>query len=267
MAGPTADDDAGPEVVTGRLEMQLPGGTLAADFRVPAGPASPGDFLPLARALADQIVRLSVAHVEAEGRAVSCRAGCGACCRQLVPINKAEARSIRDLVEALPEPRRSEVKGRFAEAVRVLGEAGLLTSLDHRAGHEDDEHRWALGRRYFQMGVACPFLEDESCSIYPDRPLVCREYLVTTPPELCARPVHNEVEVVPLATSVGVAFARFQTPRLGPDEPRWLPLILALKWADSHPEEPPTVPGPRLLEALLARIEPPAAAGGAPEDR
>jgi Fe-S-cluster containining protein len=36
--------------------------------------------------------------------------------------------------------------------------------------------------------MPCPFLEDESCSIHPDRPLVCREYLVTSPAELCAGP-------------------------------------------------------------------------------
>jgi hypothetical protein len=34
--------------------------------------------------------------------------------------------------------------------------------------------------RYFLQGVACPFLEAESCGIHPDRPLACREYLVTS---------------------------------------------------------------------------------------
>ena len=39
-----------------------------------------------------------------------------------------------------------------------------------------------LGREYFQLGIPCPFLEEESCSIYHDRPITCREYLVTSPP-------------------------------------------------------------------------------------
>ncbi|HEY5241787.1 MAG TPA: YkgJ family cysteine cluster protein [Polyangiaceae bacterium] len=30
--------------------------------------------------------------------------------------------------------------------------------------------------------VSCPFLEEESCSIHPDRPPICREYLVTSSP-------------------------------------------------------------------------------------
>ena len=42
----------------------------------------------------------------------------------------------------------------------------------------------------------CPFLEEESCSIHPDRPLVCREYLVTSPAELCAGPTQEGVTPV-----------------------------------------------------------------------
>ena len=46
------------------------------------------------------------------------------------------------------------------------------------------------------MGVPCPFLEDESCSIHPERPLVCREYLVTSPAALCAGPTQEGVTPV-----------------------------------------------------------------------
>ena len=32
------------------------------------------------------------------------------------------------------------------------------------------------------------------------------------------------------------------------------PLILALEWAEAHPEEPPARPGPELLRELIERI-------------
>ena len=101
------------------------------------------------------------------------------------PLALPEARRIRDLVEGLPEPRRTRVKERFAAARARLADAGLLASLE---GPQTVGPRETLqhGEAYFALGVACPFLEDESCSIYEERPLICREYVVVSPPERCA---------------------------------------------------------------------------------
>src|SRR5438132_622178 len=97
--------DPVPEAVTARVALRMPGGTLKAEMTVSTGPTPLVQLLPMARALDDQIVELAVHAVEAQGRRVSCKRGCGACCRQLVPIAEVEARRIRDLVEDLPEPR------------------------------------------------------------------------------------------------------------------------------------------------------------------
>jgi Fe-S-cluster containining protein len=35
--------------------------------------------------------------------------------------------------------------------------------------------------------MACPFLENDSCSIYLDRPIRCREFLVTSDARYCAQ--------------------------------------------------------------------------------
>ena len=84
----------------------------------------------------------------------------------------------------MPEPRRTEVRARFADAVAKIEAAGLLPEA--RAFDSlPDEQYLALHPRYFALQIACPFLEDESCSIYSQRPLVCREYLVTSPAEYC----------------------------------------------------------------------------------
>ena len=177
----------GPETVTARFALRMPGGTLQAEMTVPTGPTRVDAILPMAQALADNLIALTLNVVEAEGRTVSCRAGCGACCRQLVPLAEAEARRIRDLVEAMPEPRRSQVRSRFAEALRRFAEAGLLETIRQTDILDEERHR-QVGLDYFRQHIACPFLEDESCSIHPDRPIACREYLVTSPPEHCAEP-------------------------------------------------------------------------------
>ena len=81
------------------------------------------ELLPVFRAVTDLVVRLSIKSVEQHGKKISCRAGCGACCRQPVPVSLTEARRLAALVEELPEPRRGEVRSKFTEIERRVEEA------------------------------------------------------------------------------------------------------------------------------------------------
>jgi Fe-S-cluster containining protein len=221
---------------------------------VPAGPARVSDLLPLARGLSDAVVRETCRAVEGSGELISCRKGCGACCRNLVAISEVEARRLREVIEGLPEPRRSAVRALFAEARQRLERAGLLETL-HQAGRWTDEAYTAMARNYFRQGIPCPFLEEEACSIYEERPITCREYLVTSPPELCASPDSKGVRRVRLPLRVFNAVARWQVPPAEHFLERWVPLILAPEWAEAHPEEPPPRPGPELLRELLVQLD------------
>src|SRR5690242_288278 len=186
--GPRATADA---------RVTVGGRPLHLRITVPTGPAHVWELLPVFQGLTDAVVGVAEQNAIAEGQHVSCQKGCGACCRQLVPVAAVEARALARLVAALPEPRQAQVRGRFAEVVRRLGAAGLLGRL-RDPGPESGEQLRPLGLDYFLQGVACPFLEDESCSIHRDRPLACREYLVTSPAAECARPTPEAVRCVPL---------------------------------------------------------------------
>ena len=238
---------------TAHVVLALPGGEIEIDLSVPSGLACVDQLLPLAHTLTDRIVELTVLQLEEEGRTISCRAGCGACCRQLVPVAQAEARRIRDLVASLPEPRRSHVIARFAQAKDSLDVAGLLAPLRER-DRWDQERRREIGVVYFQAGVPCPFLEEEACTIHPERPIVCREYLVTSPPERCADPRVGQVDGVNLPASVWTAVARFDPIEPGELSIPWVPLVMALEWAEAHPGEPPAVPAVDLIERLFENI-------------
>src|SRR5262249_11986502 len=106
---------------------------------------------------------------------------------------------------------------------------------------------------YFRAGVACPFLEEESCSIHPDRPLACREYLVTSPAENCSHPTEETVHMIPIPSGGGKA-VRALDRQTSPGRAGWVPLILALEWAETHPEEPAALTGPQLLEEFFKRL-------------
>jgi Fe-S-cluster containining protein len=235
-----------PDTVTASFRMNWHGCELEAGIPVPTGPVRPRVLLPVLQAFTNAVVGMAERVAADNGEAVSCRAGCGACCRQLVPVSESEAHHLRELVDALPEPRRGVIRERFAAAERRLAEAGLLERLG--AGGERPRD---LGRDYFALGIACPFLEEESCSIHPDRPLACREYLVLSPPEQCANPSGGGVVGLPLPGSPSVAFARLDGPGEADRPPRWMPLTLAPGWAEGHPEQPATEAGTALFAAFM----------------
>jgi len=252
---------------TVNMELKIGQHRLAARVSVPAGPTRLADVLPIVQRVADTIVDAGVQDAEAQGRCISCKKGCGACCRQLVPISEVEARRIGELVESMPEPRRSQVRARFAEARRQLDEAGLLEKLLARDAWDEDMFI-EIGTHYFRQGIACPFLEDESCSIHVDRPITCREYLVTSPAENCACPTKDNIQKVETPVQVWTSLARFDMPDPTAKYIRWVPLVLAPEWAQANPDNSQPRPGPELLrelfECLAGRKAP--AAGAAPAE-
>lgn len=257
MSGP---DDQAASALTAHVKVSVSGRPLEMDLTVPTGTTSARRMLPLVQALADNVVGVAVDEVTRRGEHVSCKAGCGACCRQLVPITEPEARQISDLVEALPEPRRSVVKDRFAAARLGLESAGLLDFLENPPPDGSAEENQNIGIEYFRLGIPCPFLEEESCSIHPDRPVTCREYLVTSPAECCKDPTLDVVRPVKIAASVWRALAMLDPLPPGQSRLRYVPLILAPAWAEAHPEEETTKTGPELLQTLfknLTGVQPP----------
>ena len=121
------------------------------------------------------------------------------------------------------------------------------------AADPDSEISRKLAYRYFDLGIPCPFLEDESCSIHEDRPLRCREYLVTSPAAMCAGVENQPVEVVPVLNRPSEALAAIgrgdQTLR-----PGFIALVQAFEWVNAHetPEEP--VEGSAILRNFLRAL-------------
>jgi Fe-S-cluster containining protein len=233
-------------------ELVIAGRKIRLEMRVPAGSVHLAELLPLFRYLTDSFVDFSIENARAEGLAVSCKKGCGACCRQLVPIAQIEAHRLRDLVEDMPEPRRSTIRTHFEKARLRLEKSNLLEKLRDPGSLRDGEAR-PFGMDYFHQSIPCPFLEDGSCSIYVERPLACREYLVVTPAERCAEPTAGSVHCVKLVVNVARMVRVLNAERSVHAAP-WVPLILALEWADAHPDEVPPQPGPEWVREVFSRL-------------
>jgi Fe-S-cluster containining protein len=222
---------------TATLRLSVGELKIAHPITVPSAAVPATEIVPALQGLVNAVV--AAAEAEA-GKAISCRKGCGACCRQLVPISRTEGEALLALVEAMPGERREVLGQRFAAAEAAIMQAGLA----ERAGRGDRD----LSLAYFALKVPCPFLEDESCSIHPDRPLVCREYLVTSPAELCSGPAQEGV------TPVAVPKVSLAARRLQDDKDEWFPLALLMHWARSRPRDVQRKPGPQWIERFLKLV-------------
>lgn len=236
------------------FELTLRAGTEELKLRgsVPPGPLALADMVPMLQDLDDVVVAAAVREMDARGERISCGPGCGVCCRQLVPISEAEALYLARVVEAMPKKRRARVRERFAAAVASLDEAGLVDRLRESAEVATVEDLRDIGFDYFYLGIPCPFLERESCSIHPDRPLVCREYLVTSPPSGCAGPSAKTVTRVVIPNKVSAFLGTFSDGSR-PEKVRWMPLVAALQWAASAGPQP-VFSGQFLVERLVASL-------------
>lgn len=248
----TTDAEETTEWANATAELKIAGKTMRLEMPVPAGPTRLVKLLPFFRYLTDAFVDLSVEDAREEGLTVSCKKGCGACCRQLVPISEIETRRLAEVVNEMPEPRKSTILARFENARIRLQEAGLLEKL-RRPNSVGDEEVDPLGLEYFRLAIACPFLENESCSIYAERPLACREYLVVTPAENCAQPTVDSIESVKLVARVAKTIRSLDAER-SREGARWVPLILALEWAETHPDETLQSLGTDLVREVFGRL-------------
>ena len=241
--------DDGVAAVSGRCALRIGQDTLMVEVTVPAAPVPLMAVLQVFHGLSDALVELAELREIADGRRISCRAGCGACCRQAVPIAPSEARALAALVAAMPAPRQAAVRARFAAAPTRLAAAAVETRT--AAAADSPEAAEAFGRAYRDQHVACPFLENESCSIHRDRPAACREYLVTTPAERCAAPRLDGVRSVPLSGHLSLAVLAVDREL---ENHGSVLLVDALDWAAAHPAPSPVRTGPALVETVFSRL-------------
>jgi len=180
-----------------RLSIETRDGTIAVELALPDRPMRLAQLVTAFTVMSD---RITLQSRDRQGAVISCREGCAACCRQLVAVSPPEAFRLLELVTP-------EIDARFEIARERLDSSPLGRALDAKV--IDERRALEIALAYPRLQLDCPFLVEERCSIYEDRPAVCREYLVTTPAEHCkmpspARPLRR----VPLPIQLSDALSR-----------------------------------------------------------
>lgn len=224
--GPSKGNTAGFEV-----KLATPLGPIRGRVTIDTGPMGLVDLVPTAYELTNILVHRSVKREEEAGHLISCRSQCGVCCRQMVPLSPPEAFYLADLIDSLDSGLRKELFRLFDAIIGQLRYHNMINEL--LSPEYSDDPALAIARQYFQFQLDCPFLVDQSCSIYPHRPVACREYNVTSPAAWCADPYAHDIAKVPMPLPLSAPLARL-TARLTGSEPRLIPLTLVPIWVAEH---------------------------------
>lgn len=193
------------------------------------------ELVPIAIHLADTLVEKAVARERENGRKVSCGAGCGACCRQLVMISIPEALFLFKTIDNLGEDKQSALLQRFDTIKTTVEELGLLGEVMSPTFSRKKQN-FPITEKYFQLNLPCPFLIDESCSIHTNRPTVCRDYNVTSAKEMCKAPYVSEIEKVPTPLAITATLSKTTAVVTG-QKMEMIPLSLLLYWSQTQKQK------------------------------
>lgn len=248
---------ASPHVERFEIALNTPAGRLTTTLDVPTGFVPITAIVPVTRRLGEEVAGLEEHLARERGQNISCRMGCAACCRMLVPLSPPEAIALRDYVDQLPSDRREKLLQKIADTKSILRSRGLWDQLWAVAEAQTsipDEGLDPVNRAYYALRHPCPFLENEMCSIYEARPAACRELLVTSPAEWCDDMVGNPVNPLPVSVRIGTVLGLLWG-ALTEKPPRLIPLPLALEWVEQHAgESRRTWPGAQLVDEMLDKM-------------
>ena len=240
-----------------QIAINTPAGRLSMSVDVPTAFVPVTAIIPLLRRLGEEAQVLEEARLSAEGKTRSCTKGCAACCRMLVPLSPPEAYALMDSIRSWPAEKQDRIAARLAQAKSMLLSHGLwhrLVELGESALPPDDASLEPINREFYALRMACPFLEEDMCSIYDVRPAACRELLVTSPTEHCEDMASPDILPIPTPVRISPVLGLLWS-ELTNSPPRLIPLPIVSEWVERHQvENNKTWQGSQLLDSSLDKV-------------
>ncbi|QAZ68915.1 YkgJ family cysteine cluster protein [Solidesulfovibrio carbinolicus] len=179
----------------------------------PDGDVTFVDVLPEIYEIYTNVLGVNFEESEQNGKPVRCGKGCVSCCHQLITVSVHEALLLAHIVGLLCQEEQQRIRSAFDESLTRLENAGLFRDLLHSHVNAFDDRELVVDaqKRYWALGLACPFLLDDACAIYPYRPFICRQYGVSSDPEHCGKIFQKDhlIERIRLSHDFGSAAASF----------------------------------------------------------
>lgn len=239
--------------ITASFILRIGDKQLPLSATVPDRDVTALELIPVIQQLCDSTVSHTIAETQKAGKQISCQAGCGACCAQPVPVTTVEAENLARVIRDMPAARRRAVKARIARSLAAVREAGLDGKLRTLPALTREERR-KVAADYFNLKLDCPFLENQSCSIYADRPLECREFLVTSDPKYCASLDGEKIEHVKSTVRLTPALRQLCRDAESESGPGWMLMIYCLESSSGNKSSRPKKHGAQWLKEFMKYV-------------
>lgn len=237
------------------LQIDIFGEPLQAKIGVRNCQATLSEMIPLARALSDRIVNAVEKQLAENGKTISCCKGCSYCCHYIVAVLSAEAFLIRDEIMALPPDERKGILQNFLNAIERIRSIKIPT-YDAKAVDGDSMKKCIenIADWHKKVDMPCAFLADNVCSMYEQRPLICRECLTISEPSTCKNDSDVTPESVELPVSITKAFTSAADKLEGTTSGIAL-FPLLIPWCESNPQKARnTWPAKKMVEYFVEAV-------------
>jgi len=217
------------------LEFDIFGKAVA--FRIAAGGrARLADIVPAARAISAKITDIATERIYCHRGHIPCHTGCPACCSYLVSLSIPEVFCLNREVFLKPKHLSSHILRTYFLAASQI--------IKHRPPSPPPEQCFpdesanlselhSLSDWYASLNLVCPFMYNNQCVIYQQRPLVCREHFVTGSVHGC-KGGHGEAQVVELPVRMANILCQFTRELCAANDVVMIPLALA--WYEKNKE-------------------------------
>jgi Fe-S-cluster containining protein len=219
------------------LKINIIGETL--NFRISFGKekAKLADIVPPARVLCDKITEIVLRRTSNNGNHIPCGKGCSACCKRcLVPLSVPEALRFKEEIIAEPASRRESVWKACLRAAQLILKQRPPESLIDRTDASSPMQSVDIGvisNWYTSLNLICPFLYNNVCGIYEQRPLACREHFIKGSSAACSG-LGGVAEVIEMPVQLPNVLGRLASELEG-GQMESVILPLALIWCQENP--------------------------------
>ena len=251
-----ADSCGGDAAIIG-LELDILSEPACFHIGITKKEARLADIVPLVRTISAKITGTVVERIRREGGCIPCRRGCSACCSFLVPMSIPEAFRLREEMLAVSKSYWRRMQRLSLSAAQCIlkqkpPKSFMCQTTGASAGSSVEPK--VVSNWYANLKLACPFHYKGVCTIYEQRPLACREYLVKGSAEVC-RSGRGAVEVVEVPMRMADVLSQLASELEGTDAEAVM-APLALVWCEENTErDKQTWPAVMMVERFVKIVK------------
>lgn len=151
--------------------------------------ATLADIVPMARSLSTKIGQAVLRNLSSRGLPIPCSKACSAaCCYHPIPLSVPEVLCLVEEVKMMPAQQHQDFVQscrKIAERIRQLLPEYFVSHKSINVNNIKSSQFDELSDWYNSLEQPCPFLRDNLCTIYEQRPAICRDWFVTGSSNQC----------------------------------------------------------------------------------